>query len=200
MKALYMGSKTADQYNMLFNSFKGATGWNEEALMDQYRKGLTDSLRAKIYNCETLPKTLKGWQEKADRLNRQELEYSTTLSTFAARNLRNATWQPGTPFFQTPTTRRLPTDSLYDTAPASPHSNRPTNTQTTTPESMDIDHTAHRPTPTCFKCQRRGHLAHNAPLRFTSRISPISTPTVIHRWRRLQRDLDRGVFRESATL
>ena len=136
--------------------------------MDQYRKGLTDSLRAKIYNCETLPKMLKGWQEKADRLNRQELEYSTTLSTFAAWNLRNVTWQPGTLFSQTPTTRRLPTDSLYDTAPASPHSNRPTNplqqtpnTQTMTPESMDINCTARRPAPTCFKCQRHSHLARN---------------------------------------
>jgi len=113
MKVLYMGLKTADQYNTLFNSFKGATGWNEEALIDQYRKGLTNFLRAKIYNCETLLKTLKGWQEKVDRLNHQELEYLMTLSTFAVWSPRNMTWQ-GTSFTQTPTTCcPLIHDSLY---------------------------------------------------------------------------------------
>jgi hypothetical protein len=47
LKGLYMGTKTAEQYNTLFNNLKAATKWNNAALIDRYKTGLTDSIRVR---------------------------------------------------------------------------------------------------------------------------------------------------------
>ena len=63
LKTLNMGSKTAEQFNTSFNNLKTATKWNEPALLDRYKMGLTEDLCHAIYQCDPIPRNLKDWQE-----------------------------------------------------------------------------------------------------------------------------------------
>ncbi|KAG6806867.1 hypothetical protein H0H92_009755 [Tricholoma furcatifolium] len=43
--------------------------WNDQALLDRYKEGLSLSLLERIYDASPLPKGLKEWQEKAELLD-----------------------------------------------------------------------------------------------------------------------------------
>ncbi|KAF5332819.1 hypothetical protein D9611_005481 [Ephemerocybe angulata] len=71
MRTLVQGSSTCEEYTILFQGYLTQSGYNEPAMLAEYKRGLNKALRDKIYGLIPMPTTLAEWAEKACTLDRQ---------------------------------------------------------------------------------------------------------------------------------
>ncbi|KAH9478809.1 Retrotransposon-derived protein PEG10 [Psilocybe cubensis] len=60
MHMLKQGRQTADEYVASFRALISDTGYNDAALVDQFKAGLNENLRNAVYYVPDMPKTLDG--------------------------------------------------------------------------------------------------------------------------------------------
>jgi len=136
------GNQTADQYIVSFKEWKDDTGYNDTALIEQLKKGLSSALVDKIYGLSDMPTT---WALKFDRQWRQREE---------SRKL----WA------QSQTKLAVSSSKPFKTFQAYPSNSKPSN-QLEQPKqsdvvSMEVD-SGWKSVKllVCFKCRKPGHKA-----------------------------------------
>jgi hypothetical protein len=155
LRTLVMGTKTCEEFTTIFRTHEVRSKLGEVALMEEYKRGLNQSLRAKVFNLEVMPTTLKGWQDKATLLDRQHLQekhyrdlYSPTPSK---PKVAAAPSKPAfTPFVPQPAF--VPTPVVA--TPAMPRRD---------PNAMDVDRAQLMANGQCFYCKEKGHTKFDCP-------------------------------------
>lgn len=71
LSTLKQGSHTADEYVASFKEHQELTGYNDPALVEQFKKGLKAELFDQIFKLPQMPTNLKGWMDWATKLDRQ---------------------------------------------------------------------------------------------------------------------------------
>ena len=140
-----MGNRTCNEYTTLFEGYAERSGYNEIALIEEYKWGLTRALREKVYTNDPFLTTLKEWKDKACRLDRLYRILRTggerTLPRINNSSSPRRTFQPNTGLGQW----RSQQPRVRD------------------PNAMDVD--AMRAKGACFGCGKRGHIQRECPKR-----------------------------------
>ena len=71
LKALWMGTSTADEFIQQFEALADESELDEVMLTHLFECGLHCSVTKKIYGVELMPKTLKGWKEYTSHFDNQ---------------------------------------------------------------------------------------------------------------------------------
>ena len=154
LRTITMGSKTCEEYTTLFRTHEARSKLGEVALTEEYKRGLNQSLRAKVFNLEVMPTTLKGWQDKACLLDRQHLQekhYRDLYNPPASKPKATAA-APSKPAF-TPRPAFVPTPVVVN--PVVPRRD---------PNAMDVDRAQLMANGQCFYCKEKGHTKFNCPV------------------------------------
>jgi len=79
----------------MFKSYADLSGYNEAALLSEYKRGLNIALKGKVTNTWPAPKTLDDWQKRSCELDRAwRSERRDTLRKTPSNNDRNPRGQP----------------------------------------------------------------------------------------------------------
>lgn len=150
IKALVMGSKSAEEYTVRFETLERRTGWDEEALVDQYQGGLHGNLLSKIYQSPTgeLPRGLAAWKDVAIKID--GLYQRLQMQKARMGQGQGQRVQPSRPS-TTPAPPRAPA------APATPRPAFHTPAGNSGPGPMDLD--AARRNVVCYNCNKTGHIS-----------------------------------------
>ena len=71
MRNLEIGSSTYKEYSVLFKGYASQSGYNEVALIEEYKRGLNKKLWEKMYNLVPMPTDLGGWINQSNTLDKQ---------------------------------------------------------------------------------------------------------------------------------
>jgi hypothetical protein len=89
LEKIKQGSLTADAYNVEFNKWRFDSGYNDEALINYYKKGLNVPLLKEVYRILPIPRTIIDWQTNTSQADRRwrELQafHSSTSSSTSKR-------------------------------------------------------------------------------------------------------------------
>lgn len=150
IQTIEMGDRSCEAYNTEFRSYMTRSGYNEVALIEEYKRGLNGRLLDKCHDQENLPTTLAGWMERAANLDRQYRIRKREKARFKTEKPapKATSAPPPRPFFPSfrPAAQSTPT----------PPPPRPAD-----PNAMDID--AHRRQGLCFTCHQKGHISRDCP-------------------------------------
>jgi hypothetical protein len=137
MDQLKQGSHTADEYVASFRELVPKTGYNDEAHVEIFQRGLNPILVDRIYALPEMPQSLKGWMEWATKLDRQWRQREANKRSTVTQQISKA-------------------PRLISPTPSAPTAKKE-------PEgaSMEIDAGRQRKTIVCFKCRKPGHIARN---------------------------------------
>lgn len=155
LRTITMGTKSCEEFTTLFRTHGTRSKLREVALIEEYKRGLNQSLRAKVFNIDPMPTTLKGWQDKScqlDKQHQQEKHYRDLYSP--APSKPKAAAAPAKPAF-TPFVPRpafIPTPVVA--APAVPRRD---------PNAMDVDRACMISDGLCFYCKEKGHTKFQCP-------------------------------------
>lgn len=105
LEQLRQGSKTAEEYSVLFRELAVHTGYNDIGHRTAYEKGLNGPLADSIYRLNPVPDTLQGWMTAAMRLDRQWRQREANKRLYAPRP---QTLRVAAATTSTPTTPRRP--------------------------------------------------------------------------------------------
>jgi hypothetical protein len=145
LSKLKQGTNSADEYVSSFKELMDETGYNEDALVEMFERGLTKSLVDRIYTLPEFPETLDDWMSQAmkfDRLQkRREEKYKHMASSFTASS------------------RPSPSQSTNPPKPASTSSRLPNSSSEVVPMEVDSSKKNVGPRGVCYKCRRPGHYA-----------------------------------------
>ncbi|KAF4612637.1 hypothetical protein D9613_011793 [Agrocybe pediades] len=153
MLMLKQGKQTADEYVASFRALVSDTGYNDAALVDQFKAGLNENLRNAVYYVPDMPKTLEGWIKWSTRLDRQWRQSDAFNKSVTSSS---------SPFLKAQTTKPQPRPT-----PSNPpvfSSSRSTVAQAKQPDvvPMEVDSGWKSVKPLiCFKCRKPGHKAVN---------------------------------------
>ena len=126
-----MGTKTCEEYTVLFQGYSTQSGYNSPALVEEYKRGLNKNLRDKLYMLVPMPVTIEEWAQKACLLDKQyRLNKTTYGGQSRAADKGKAPERP----------RWTPRESAMPTRD---------------PNAMDIDR--NRSPIICYTCGRQGH-------------------------------------------
>lgn len=131
LRALEMGTKTCEEYTVLFQGYASQSGYNNAALLEEYKRGLNKRLRDKIYGLIPMPTTIDDWAAKACLLDKQ----------FRIAKTQYTKEDQGRDKGKVPERRWTPRES----APV----------PTRDPNAMDIDR--NRTPMICYTCGKQGH-------------------------------------------
>jgi len=151
LHSLKQGSMSAEEYTAHFDALAGRTGFDGEALVDAYQRGLNGRLLEKIHYTD-LPIGLTAWKEKAKKLDNLYRRLQQTAPS-PSRPTTSAPRSALTP--QRPPPPRPVPAAFTPPAPA------PVSVPSWGP--MDVDATRRRDMRKCYVCQQEGHLARNCP-------------------------------------
>jgi len=70
LRALEQGGKTVDEYVQEFRRAARGSGYEERALVEEFKRGLNGAIRRRLAEAETPPTTITQWQERAVQLDR----------------------------------------------------------------------------------------------------------------------------------
>ena len=70
LRLLVQGSRTCDKYVQEFRRAARKSGYEERALIDEFKRGLNGTIKRKLAEAESLPSTITEWQERAVKLDR----------------------------------------------------------------------------------------------------------------------------------
>jgi hypothetical protein len=65
IKDVKQGHESVDNYIVCFEEYKGFTGFDNAALVESFKEGLTPSILSCCYGLKTIPSTLTAWKEKS---------------------------------------------------------------------------------------------------------------------------------------
>lgn len=153
LHALRQGTMSAEEYTAHFEAIAGRTGFDEQALIDAYQRGLSGRLLEKIHYSD-LPVGLAAWKEKARKLDNlyRRLQQTTTQPARTMSTLSRPIASPGH-------------SAQNHSPPAAPATSAPAIPSATKPSwgPMDVDATRPKDTRKCFNCGQEGHLSHRCP-------------------------------------
>jgi hypothetical protein len=72
-------TKTVDEYNVEFMALATPTGFNDEALIDIWKKGLKPNILRRIYNEATIPATFAAWRAHASHYDHVDREFNAAF-------------------------------------------------------------------------------------------------------------------------
>lgn len=137
MDQIRQGSRSADEYVAEFREMTSKTGYNDQAHVEKFEKGLNSALIDCIYSLPEMPVMLKEWMEWAMKLDRQWRQREAHKKAL------------GNPSTNIP--RRL-----HPPLPVLPQ--QPKRSPDVVP--MDVDSgKSTRPPLVCYKCRKPGHIA-----------------------------------------
>jgi len=70
LRLLEQGSKTVDEYVQEFKRAARGSGYEERALVEEFKRGLNGTIRRRLAEAEAPPTTITQWQERAVQLDR----------------------------------------------------------------------------------------------------------------------------------
>jgi hypothetical protein len=123
------------------------TGYNEDALVEVFERGLSKFLVDRIYSLPEFPETLEDWMSQAlkfDRLNRRREEkyrHAASNASTASSHPKSSSLSTNSPR-QTVTSVRLPSSSSE-----------------VVPMEVDSSRKKSGPRGVCYKCRQAGHFA-----------------------------------------
>ena len=148
IRTLDMGSGTAEDYTTTFKTYQVRTGYNEVALIEEYRRGLLKSLEERCRMTYPKPSKLTEWMERAVDIDK---EYRIGQSKYAHR---------GNTVQSAPKAR-------YEPRRDSPKAPAPPNNSFVRrdPNAMDVDATREdaKAKGLCYKCKKPGHRFFECP-------------------------------------
>ena len=145
LRLLEQENETCDEYLVMFKNYATSTGYNEVALLEEYKHGLNRNLLHRVLLSYPVPKTLAEFYSRSCELDRQwRLLYSSGLKEKRVERRREevkaVVFEPS-----------ALSSSTVKTPQPTP--------QTKDPNAMDIDRTARTGGGRCFKCGKLGHFA-----------------------------------------
>ena len=74
LRRIFQGNRTVEEYVVQFQTYEAQTGFDKKALIEAFKRNMNPRLLERIYNQESLPKTLIGWQNMAMEVECQQRE------------------------------------------------------------------------------------------------------------------------------
>lgn len=150
---LKQGNQTADQYVASFREWKDDTGYNDAALVEQFKKGLHSALVDKIYGLSDMPTTLEGWITWALKFDRQWRQREEMKKLLVQSHTK-------------PTVSSAkPLKSFQASMPSPKPSHQLEPKPDVVPMEVDSGWKSIKPL-VCFKCRKPGHRAANCRSKF----------------------------------
>jgi hypothetical protein len=152
IQRLLQGRHSVDAYTATFNTWKVDSGWNEQALIDAYLKGLNPDIQNRLQAMDQIPTTLDKIQEKAAAF---DINRTTNQMRFGRWN------QPVYPdtAFEIPRPRFQGQQRTQTPGQGTRHDpiviNRTQLSQEERAQYMKEGR--------CFKCRQKGHMARECP-------------------------------------
>lgn len=137
---LAQGNNAAEVYINSFRSKAPLTGFNDVALVAEFKRGLNVNLMCKIYSNVPVPGNdkLQEWYDHAILINRTFCNNKNALK-WNSRQCAEQTPKKDTPRAKVPKPKPAQKD----------------------PDAMDVNGTKQHPTFKCYKCGKEGHIARN---------------------------------------
>jgi len=144
LSKLKQGTNSADEYVASFRELMDETGYNNDALVEMFERGLSKSLVDRIYSLPEFPNTLEDWMSQAmkfDRLQRRREEKYRHAAP-SGQPIARSPPQSTTPPRQTAPPARLPSSS-----------------DGVVPMEVDSSRKKSGPKGVCYQCRQPGHFA-----------------------------------------
>ena len=72
LRTIEQGERTCNEYMQEFKKITRGSGYERRPLIEEFKRGLNGSIRRKLAEAEEPPTTIGEWQERAERLDRNQ--------------------------------------------------------------------------------------------------------------------------------
>ena len=72
LRTIEQGERTCDEYVQEFKKVARGSGYESRPLIEEFKRGLNEPIRRKLAEAEEPPSTIREWQERAVRLDRNQ--------------------------------------------------------------------------------------------------------------------------------
>jgi len=72
LQTIEQGGRTCNEYVQEFKKVARGSSYKGRSLIEEFKRGLNGAIRRKLAEAEELPTTIKEWQERAVRLDRNQ--------------------------------------------------------------------------------------------------------------------------------
>ena len=106
LRMLEQGEKTIDKYVQEFKRAARGSGYEERALVEEFKRGLNRGIRRRLAEAELPPTIIMQWQERAVQLDCNMRQSRAEEKVLAGRGRGNAAWGPPASNAQQPVGQR----------------------------------------------------------------------------------------------